>query len=152
MAAISTEAAAMLPPNMLAVENDEQAKKARVALKLYDEVAKRLKDSLHEYVKSHGAVEIADGVFYGLVEQSREAIDLSVPGAADAVREVAGLEAIEMSTSKAAIERSTMAAQEKRGEGAAKARALYDRLREMGAVRTSSFARTEEFTKKEIAA
>lgn len=146
LAAIEAEAAALLPPGLV-VDSPERARSARTALKLYDEAARRLKSSLEDFVRSHGPVEIADGVLYGLVEQRREAIDLTHESAA-IVREMVGEAAIEVSTSKAAIERAAKATQTKRGEGMERARATVERLRAAGAVRESTYARFEEWEQR----
>lgn len=147
MEAVSAEASRLLPPDLLTVDSPERARQARVALKLYDEAAARLKENLQAYVRTHGPVEVAPGVFYGLREQSRERIDLSVPGALAAVREAVGDSCLDIKTSKAAIERAAKGAQSKRGEGARRAQEVFATLRSLGAITTSTYEQTEEFTK-----
>lgn len=129
-------------------QSDEEARAWRVGLKLADEWVRAGKARLDEYAR-RSPVDLGDGTIYGLREESRETIDLTVPGAVAAVVELAGDDAIDRSTTKAAIERATRGRQERRGDGARAARGLYERLRELGAMRESRFARVTEFRPRE---
>lgn len=136
-------------PMLAEIEDDEQARAWRVGLKLVDEYVKSAKARLNDYVSARGAIELAPGLWYGVRKQTRDSIDLSKPGAVAAVLESVGPSALDYSTSKEAIERAAKAAQEKRGDGARKAAELVERLREMGAVKESTFSTPREFRRNE---
>lgn len=144
LAKIDAQAAQLFPPDLLRVDSPERAKAARTAVKLAEEATRALKENLKQYLATNGAIEIADGLYYGIVESSRETIDLSVPGALDVIRE-AGLDAaLEVSTSKAALERE-IKARAPRGKGAANTRAVLGKLRELDAFKESKFTKPGEF-------
>ena len=90
-----------------------------------DEIAKALK----AYADEHGGIVLSDGSVYGGHETTRETLDLSVPGAVEAVRAAGGEAALSYSSSKAALTREIGKA----------SKALLEELSAMGALRASTF-------------
>jgi hypothetical protein len=131
-------------PMVPTIENEEQARRVRVGLKLIDEHIKAKveawKTALHEYVSRNGPVDLGGGKWYGAVEKSRDVLGLRHEHL-DLMKRIMGDDAataaIEIATSKAAIEKALKERQTKRGEGIAKSRELYDALRSVGAMRRS---------------
>jgi hypothetical protein len=141
---IHSEAAAHFPDAMLVVDSDDKARAARVALRLYDEAAERLKESLHGYVRSRGAIDLGDGTRYGLTVQSRERVTLDADAVA-LLRDHGALDAVEYRTSKEAIKRALATVYPGRGNATKRLRALLDELRSGGHVSASSFERFDIF-------
>jgi hypothetical protein len=147
-----------ITPEMLAlpvIEDAETAKRARVALKMYDATVERfnvfrekLDAALKEYVRTNGAIDLGGDRFFGLLEQTKDTkIDLSVPGALDVVLEMVGKDALEYSTTKDALYREL---HKQGGKGVLKRRDnVVERLREIGAVRSTTYTKFNEFTKKD---
>jgi hypothetical protein len=111
-----------------------------------------IKTALREFADAHGGVPTGEGRVWIRSERAREAIDLSVPGAYEALTEVLGLrahEAIEFSTTKAAIETVARELAKERGESI---KSVRDRalgaLRDVGAVERKTSVTYEE---KEVA-
>jgi hypothetical protein len=147
---IDADAASFIPTGFQ-VANDDDAKRARVVLKLVDEASKRLDESLKAYVRRVGHIDLGGGRVYGIKEQSRDTVTLT-RDAADVLVAAGAAEALEISTSKAAIQRALAATKTKRGEAKRATDGVVETLREMGCVRTSTFERLEEFDlKKETA-
>lgn len=149
LAKIDANAAQLFPPDMLRVDSPERAKAARTAVKLAEEATKALKANLAQYLAQHGAIEIAPGVHYGIVETRKELIELNSPEAVAIVREALGDAPLEFSTSKSAIVAAAKAQQAKRGEGVKKADDVIARLRQAGAVRESVASYPKEFSRNE---
>lgn len=153
LAVIEADARKHLPV-MPAIETAEQAARVHVGLKLIDEARKRWRQELDEYVSAHGPIEIGDGLYYGPVVSERETIAIGhehLPTLISMMGADAAREAVEVKTSKSAIEDALKSRQAKRGDGVKAARAVVDALREGGAVRSSQWTRYDEFKKaKEI--
>jgi len=129
--------------------NDEEAKAWRTGLRMAEEWVERKRAGLAAYATRH-PVDLGGGTMYGLVEVTKEdKWDLTVPGAADLVREVAGDEAIKVriTTSKDAIEAGARARQTKRGEGTKRVMLAYAELRKMGALSASTYSSVREFSR-----
>lgn len=111
-----------------------------------------IRHAVEEYARAHGPVPLANGKMWGAVQSDgRESVDLSVAGAVELVERHLGAfgaaSAIDRKTSKSALEAAAKAAQQKRGEGVQKARALFDALRELGALKKGAPYETfTEFT------
>lgn len=154
LARVNADAARFLPA-VNDITSPEEAARVRVGLKLVDEAAKAWKVKLEEYLRTNGAVPIGDGKYLGIVEQSRDTVAITHEHA-ESLRKLLGeeiaLEAIEVKTSRSAIEEACKARQAKRGDGARQAEQAMQMLRERGAVRTSTFTKIDEFTKKDDAA
>jgi hypothetical protein len=145
---IDAEAARAFPDAMLVVDSEEKARAARVALRLYDEAAARLKTSLHDFVRHRGAIDLGDGTRYALTVQERERIDLD----ADAVRKLAdhgAIAAVEYRTSKEAIKRALAAQYPGRGNATKRLRSLLEELRADGHVSSSTFERFDTVKKND---
>lgn len=140
MERISAEAARVFPDRFLAVDNDDSARAAWLALKLYDGAAKQLKQSLHDYVKRRGAIEVGDGMRYAATIQEREKITLDTEAIATIAAHGATT-AIEYSVSKEALKRALAAEHPGRGVAIKKLRSLVDDLRNQGKVSSSRFER-----------
>jgi hypothetical protein len=132
----------------LVLRDEETAKRARLALKLYDEQAKRLREALHNTLRK-GAIEVSPGLFYGYVQNSRETVGDLTPEAVALIREQVGESALTYSSSGDAIERAAMAQQTRRGEGKRKAAEIKAALRQLGVMRRSEFSKPQEFTKQQ---
>lgn len=149
------ESAASDLPMVPTIESEEQARRVRIGLKLIDEHIKAKveawKTALHEYVSRNGPVDLGGGKWYGAVEKSRDVLDLRHEHL-DLMKRIMGEDAataaIEIATSKAAIERALKERQTKRGEGIAKSRELYDALRSEGAMRRSTFVTFSDFKQR----
>lgn len=126
------------------IDTPEQAARVRVGLKTIEKALEHYQAALRLYVDKHGAFEIAPGVLYGKVERDgNERVVAETPGAQAALRELLGDAAdiaLEVSTSKAAIDRAARAAAKARGiegKGALKqvTDPVYARLRQLGAIK-----------------
>jgi Holliday junction resolvase-like predicted endonuclease len=153
LARIDEEAASGLPM-VPTIENDEQARRVRIGLKMVEEHIEAKvaawKTALQEYVSRNGAVELGNGKWYGAHEKSRDVVSISHEHI-DLLKRLMGDDAmsaaVEVKTSKSAIEKALKERQTKRGEGVAKARQLYEALRQDGAMRRSTFVVFEDFKK-----
>lgn len=137
-------------PMVPTIESPEQAARVRIGLKLIEEKRKAWQEALEQYVLHQGAVEVSPGVWFGAVEKSSERVSISYQDLGLLVEhmgEDAARDAVEVRTSKTAIESALKARQAKRGEGIAKARALYDELRPRGLMRASTYTTFSEFSK-----
>ena len=146
LAKVEQEARTRLPIYK-APTNNEEAKEWRIGLRLAREELERLEGILDEYARRN-PIDHGGGVMYGLVETTREdKWDLSVPGAVELIREVAGEDAIKVkiSTSKETIETACRSRQSKRGEGNKTALAAFAKLREMGALGANTYSSVREF-------
>lgn len=141
---INGEAARAFPSGMLEVDDDDKAKAARVALKLYDERSEALRRSLHDYVRHRGPIDMGDGTRYGLTVQERERVSLDVD-AARLLADHGAADAIEYRTSKEAIKRALAARYPGRGKSTQRFRDLLEELRGRGSVSTSTFERFDTF-------
>jgi len=151
LAKIDASVAAFVPSSF-EVANDDDAKRARVCLKLVDEARNQLESNLKSYVRRVGHIDLGNGRAYGVREQARDTVSLT-RDAAEVLIEAGAAEALEMSTSKAAIQRALATTRTGRGEAKRATDKVVATLREMGCVRTTTFERLEEFdnTKKESA-
>lgn len=140
---IDAAVASFVPANF-EIANDANALKARVFLKLVDEARGQIESNLKTYVRRVGAIDLGNGKSYGVREQSRDTVSLT-KDAADVLVDAGAADALEMSTSKAAIERAFAVTKTKRGEAKRATAAVVEQLREMGCVRTTTFERLEEF-------
>jgi hypothetical protein len=89
------------------IESPEHASSLYGLVRMAEARVKAIKSALAEYADTHGGVPAGDGRTWQRVERHREAIDLSVPGALDALRAVLGdraNDAIEYSVTKSALE------------------------------------------------
>lgn len=132
----------------LTLADADVARKARVALKLYDDRAKMLREALHNFIRGE-AIEVSPGVFYGFVENRRETVGDLTPEAVAIIREAVGEEALSYSSSGDAIEKAAKARQSKRGEGMRKAAEVKAQLRRLGVLKSSTFSKPQEFTKND---
>ena len=127
--------------------NNDEAREWRIGIRLAEEWLEKKKAALDEYARRN-PIDHGGGVMYGLVETTREdKWDLSVPGAVELIREVAGDDAIKvkMSTSKDAIEKACRKRQPARGVGNRTAMGVYAKLREMGALSAETYSSVREF-------
>lgn len=131
-------------PMTLTIESPEQAARVRIGLVTVEKQLEQYKAELRRYLDTHGAIEIAPGVLYGKVERDgNERIEAETPGAQAALRELLGEQAdmaLEVSTSKAAIERAARAYAKAKGiEGKGSLKQVVDpvlgRLRLLGAIK-----------------
>jgi hypothetical protein len=143
LAEVQAAADAQLPMQ-LTITSPEQAARVRVGLKTVEKALEQYQAELRRYIDEHGAIEIAPGVLYGKVErEGNERVDAEVVGVVTALQELLGDaadEALEVSTSKAAIERAARKAAKDRGltgKGALKqvTDPVYARLRQLGAIK-----------------
>jgi len=104
--------------------------------------------ALTQYADGNGGIDVGGGKSWTRVEFERESIDLTVPGAVDALRSALGSHAdvaLEMSTSKAAIKEAARALKAAEGTPLAQTeRAALAALASVGAVRTTMSQRYEE--------
>ncbi len=146
LAEVQAAAEAQLPM-VLAIESAEQAARVRHGIKAVEKALEQYRASLYAYVTAHGAIEVAPGILFGRIErEGNERIDAEVVGAVAAIQELLGEHAdlaLEISTSKAAIERGARAyvkAHGVPGRGALKtvAEPVLTRLRSLGAIKRGS--------------
>ena len=149
MAKIDAAAAAFVPASFV-VANDDDARRARVCLKLVDDARGSLERSLKDYLRQAGPLDLGNGKVYGVREATRETVALTQDGAQLVIDAGAG-DALEFGTSAEAIGRALAVTMTARGEATRAKKALIERLREVGCVRSTSYERFEEFTKKESA-
>jgi hypothetical protein len=167
LAEVQSSVDAQLPMQLLPLDAlPEQAARVRVGIRAVEKQLAYYQAALEAWVDANGSVEIAPGVRYGKIERDgNERIDAEQPGAVAAVRELLGEQAdlaLEVSTSKAAIERAARARAKALGDtakGAIKRHTdpVLDRLRSIGAIRQGApSTRYDEVavkaTKKERAA
>lgn len=120
----------------------------RTGVELLEKLLKEEKARQREWLALNGAIELENGKHLGLVETQKEYIDLTVDGAEEIARQVAPNE-IEVSITKKAIEDACKLKQTKRGEGTAAAREVFDKLREIGAMKVSTYSSVSEFKRKD---
>lgn len=151
MVKIDAAVSSFIPANF-EIANDADALKARICLKLVDEARGKVETNLKDYVRRVGSIDLGNGKSYGVREQSRDTVSLS-QAAAEVLIEAGAADALEMSTSKAAIERAFAVTKTKRGEAKRATHQVVEQLREMGCVRSTVFEKLEEFPnpKKESA-
>lgn len=112
-------------------ESEEHALEIYRRLNAIRAVTSVAQAGLAAWVKEHGSLSLPDGTRYGYSTSSKESIDLSVQGALEVVTECLGSDAIEYSTSKAALGR---AAAKLDGPKAPRVREVLEKLRAIGAV------------------
>lgn len=149
LAKIDAAAAAFVPASFV-VANDDDARRARVCLKLVDDARGSLERSLKDYLRQAGPLDLGNGKAYGVREATRETVELTQDGAQLVIDAGAG-DALEFGTSAEAIGRALAVTMTARGEATRAKKALIERLREVGCVRSTSYERFEEFNKKESA-
>ena len=110
------------------VDNDHAAW-TFAALRMVEAATDEISKALKAYADAHGGVLLSDGTIYAGHETTRETLDLSVPGAVEAVRAAGAEDAISYSSSKAAVERTIGKA----------SKALVEELSAMGAIKSSTF-------------
>lgn len=97
-------------PLVPTIETPEQAARVRRGLKMVEAALPTFRSALEAYVAQHGPVDMGDGTMFGAVQhEGRRRVDVSVPGALSTVRAYLGEyvdDALEVSTSKAGIERA----------------------------------------------
>lgn len=149
------QAAALEHPFSPTITSPDHAASVRVRLKMVEAATREIRAALEAYVAEHGAVELGGGHWYGPVQcDGTERVDLGVAGAVAAIRERLGEhadEALEVKTSKAALERAARAATKDAERGAATRvrEELYGELRRLGALRQGPpFTKFEEFKKE----
>lgn len=142
-----------------ATQDPQSAEHAASSLRQLEAVeaalpALRLK--VENYARAHGAVPLGDSLYYGLVEEKgKERVDMSAPGAVDALRRILGDDAdvaLEVSASAASIERAArkVAERDEAVTAASVKRATLADLRAIGAVRQGApVQRYTTFQKKE---
>lgn len=131
-------------PMGLVIESPEHAARVRLGIRAVEDALEQYRAVLHAYVSTHGPIEIAPGVRWGRIErEGNERIDAEVAGAVTVIQELLGAEAdlaLEVWTSKAAIERAARAHAKARGiEGRGALKQITDpvlaRLRALGAIK-----------------
>jgi len=137
---------------------DDEARATRIAVRALEAALEKYDNAVKRYVDRNGPLDLGDGTSLAAVEQEgRESIDAGIPGAVSAIREELGDradEALEVKTSKAAIERAIRARLRESGEierGAIKAAVdkIDARLRGLGAVRQGApYMKYEEIRPK----
>lgn len=149
-AAMATVARASLPmfPMSVDIESKEHAAYLRHRLKAVREASDAVENALKAYIADKGPIPAGEGKLYGIKEVKRETLDLAAPKAYGVLVKHLGQEkadeACELSTTKSAIHAALAGG--KRGEGAKKEAALFEELRAIGAVRTSTYQRLDEYT------
>lgn len=133
-------------PVLKPIETDEEAASWHTGIKLLEEFVRSAKDEVHNYAR-RSPVELEPGLWLGAVEkEGHEKFNLQKPGALDAVIATAGAEVVDYRVTKKAIEDTLRGKQKKRGDGGRKAKELYAKLREMGALETGGkYTVVEEF-------
>ncbi|MFA6167000.1 MAG: PD-(D/E)XK nuclease family protein [Gemmatimonadaceae bacterium] len=138
-------------PMSVVIESAEHAAYVRERLQAVEVAAKTIKGALEAFARTT-PIPAGDGKLWGVVECTRETIDLAKPGAIEVLRARLGefgfVAAVDCKTSKTAIHRAAVAQATKRGEAKQLEMALLDELRAAGAVRESTYTRFEEFTPK----
>ena len=135
----ATSAATRLPL-VPTIETPEQAARVRRGLKMVEAAIPSLRAALEAYVDAHGPVDMGDGTVFGaLTHDGRRKIDITRPGALSAVRAYLGEhvdEALDVSTSKAALERAMRRKLTREGmtERGALSRAMAPLMRELEAL------------------
>jgi len=140
---VQSAADAQLPMG-LTIESPEHAARVRHGIKAVEKALEQYRAALYAYVTEHGAIEVAPGILFGRIERDgNERIDAEVVGAVSAIQELLGEHAdlaLDISTSKAAIERGARAyvkAHGVAGRGALKTVVdpVLARLRDIGAIK-----------------
>lgn len=139
-------------PLSVEIASAEHATHTRHRLKVVRDACDKIETALKNWIRTNGPIPAGDGKVYGVRESTRETIDLAAKDAyVTLVRHLgedgAG-EAVTLSTTKAAIHAAVVAKSPK-GQYRATEEALLDELRELGAVRVSSFEKLEEYKSKE---
>lgn len=146
LAEVQAAVEAQLPMELLAPDAPpEAAARERVGIKALERALEFHRAALHAWVDANGSIEIAPGVRFGKIERDgNERIEAETPGTVAAVRELLGPMAadvaLEVSTSKAAIERGARVRAKELGDtgkGALKriTEPVLERLRSLGAIR-----------------
>lgn len=150
LASIDTEAAALFPADLLRVDSDDKLRKALVAVDLAEKAVAQLKANATSYVSANGAVDLGNGMHYGLVEETKETLSLDASSAAMVTSELGSeLVQIRYKSSKEAIESACKKTQAKRGDGMRRARELFVRLRDAGALTESRYTVAKTFKRKD---
>lgn len=138
---VDAETALPLSPEIQSVDH---AKRVRVGLKRVESALAPIKAALEAYVESHGGFEIEPGVWYGPVQHDGKLrVDAQAPGAVALIRSHLGEhadEALEVSTSAAALKRAATSrarelGDEERGAQGRVFKPLWDELAAIGAVK-----------------
>lgn len=112
------------------VETQEQAAWLLTSLDLIEEGIKAEREKLRAFADATGGVTLANGAVWSAKSKTVEKPDLTVPGAADELRAMGAANAIALSTTWADVERAI---------GPADAEFVRDRLRTIGAVKSSTY-------------
>lgn len=137
-AALATTPAA---PLSLTISTPEQAARVHTQLALAEEFLAGVKRALNDYVKANGAVPLGDGSSLAVVEVSRETVQ-ATPAVKAALDREGLSEALEWSTSKAAIERCVKKSAP-RGKAAERMREVLEVLQATGGVKVSTFEKVD---------
>lgn len=146
------QAAELRFPLTIEFQGPEHVAYALERLEVAKAVLDTIREAAKEWARANGPVPMASGKLWGAVQHDgKESIDLSVDGAVEAIEQYLGpfavASAIERKTSKSALETTAKKLQTARGEGVKATRALFDRLRELGALkRGAPYEAFEEFT------
>lgn len=135
------------PAMVVEFTSPEHAATVRTRLKMVQKACDAIEEALKAYA-SRTPIPAGNGKVYGVRMASRDVIDIAKPGAMSVLEKHLGAMgadvAVERSTSKAAIHRAAVDVSPK-GKAAALERALFAELRELGAMTTSEYPKTEEF-------
>lgn len=132
-------------PMPAAIATADEARRTRIGLKMVEAALEERRAALRAFVDEHGPIEVAPGILWGRIElDGNERVEAETPGAVATIQELLGKEAadkaLEVSTSKAALERGARVAAKARGiEGRGAVKQVLDpvmaKLREIGAIK-----------------
>lgn len=129
------------------IESDEHAAWQYALIKAAGKRLEEATAAIKARAKSH-PIPLGDGRFYGQVEKSRETIDIEAPGAVTLLEQM-GMGAavtIKRSSSKEAIERAAGPVAKEQGRTKkAQVGIALDALRQVGAVKTTSYTEIGEY-------
>lgn len=143
LAEIDIAASPLSPPLNVAIRDAEHAASVRVRLKMVQAATLAVENSLKDWCRVNGPIDLGGGNVYGVRQEQRETLDVSHPGAYQAIVRACGPrvdEAIELDASKASISRVI--------KDKKKAEELFAELRAMGAMRTTTYDKLTEYKVK----
>ncbi len=125
------------------ISGAEHAAFIKRARAVYEDALDAASRAADDWIRDNGPIPWGEGVWYGLVEKSRETIALTPEATEFLQREAPAALTVEVSTSKSAIAKAI---------GRRESLHVLDHLRELGAVKTSKWVQNDKFRKSDDAA